>query len=216
MATGPLPHPRREYGTGSLDERDVDPTDPLAAVRVWVDEAVAAGIPEPTAGTLATVDTAGVPDARILLLRGIDTRGVLWFTNLASAKGRQLADRPVAAFVLFWPQLERQVRLRGRVEDLSAEESDTYFASRPRASQVAAWSSRQSETVADRGALEGAARAAEERFGDEGSIPRPPGWGGQLLRPDAVELWQGRRARLHDRLRWTRTVAGWRLERLQP
>ncbi len=216
VSTPPLPHPRREYGTGELREHDVDAADPLAAVRRWIDEAIAAGVREPTACTLATVDAAGVPDARIVLVREVDDRGLTWFTSRSSRKGHQLADHPVAAVVLFWPDLERQVRLRGRVEDVPAAASDAYFASRPRPSQVAAWASRQSEPVADRAALDAAAAAAAERFPDGTAVPRPPTWGGQLLRPDSVELWQGRRARLHDRLRWTRTRDGWQLGRLQP
>ncbi|MEX1164030.1 MAG: pyridoxamine 5'-phosphate oxidase [Nitriliruptor sp.] len=216
MSTPPLPHPRREYGTGELREADVDGSDPLSEVRRWVDEAIAAGVHEPTACTLATVDAAGVPDARVVLVREVDDRGLTWFTSLASSKGRQLADRPVAAVVLFWPDLERQVRVRGRVEDVPAAVSDAYFASRPRPSQVSAWASSQSEPVADRATLEAAAAAAEERFADGAPVPRPASWGGQLLRPDEVELWQGRQARLHDRLRWTRTAEGWQLDRLQP
>jgi pyridoxamine 5'-phosphate oxidase len=216
VADGSLPGQRCEYTAGELREDEVDARDPLAEVRRWVEEAVAAEVPEPTAATLATVDPGGVPDARIVLVRGIDADGVRWFTNRLSAKGRQLEQRPVAAVVLFWPQLERQVRLRGRVEDVADEDSDRYFAGRPRGSQVAAWASRQSEVVADREALDRAADAATERFADVAQVPRPPHWGGQLLRPDAIELWQGRPARLHDRLRWTRTVDGWRVERLQP
>jgi pyridoxamine 5'-phosphate oxidase len=211
-----LPEPRRDYTASELREAEVDAQDPLGEVRRWIEDAVAAGVAEPTAATLATVDAAGVPDARIVLVRGIDGSGVRWFTNLSSAKGRQLEHRPVAAVVLFWPDLERQVRLRGRVEDVPDAVSDRYFAGRPRGSQVAAWASQQSEVVTDRAALDRAADAAAERFGRDDPVPRPPHWGGQLLRPDTVELWQGRPARLHDRLRWTRTVGGWQLDRLQP
>jgi pyridoxamine 5'-phosphate oxidase len=216
VSTGPLPHPRRDYATAQLREDAVDHDDPVGEVRRWIDEAVGAGAAEPTAATLATVDAAGVPDARVVLVRGVDDRGLIWFTNRRSAKARQLADRPVAAAVLFWPELERQVRVRGRVEDLPDDESDAYFASRPRASQVAAWASQQSEPIADRSALDRSVAAVVDRFAGSERIPRPPHWGGQLLRPDSVELWQGRQARLHDRLRWTRLVDGWRLERLQP
>lgn len=216
MVDGTLPGPRRDYTAGELHEHEVDPLDPLAEVRRWVDDAVAADVAEPTAATLATVDTSGVPDARIVLVRGVDDAGVRWFTNRRSAKGRQLEHRPVAALVLFWPDLERQVRLRGRVEGVADADSDRYFAGRPRGSQVAAWASQQSEVVADRAALDRAADAAAVRFDADAPVPRPPHWGGQLLRPDTVELWQGRPARLHDRLRWTRTVGGWQLERLQP
>ncbi len=208
--------PRTDYSRGVLSEQDVPDHDPLAAVRGWLDVALEAEVPEPTAITLATVDDAGVPDARIVLLRGLDERGLWWFTNRDSAKGRQLAQRPVAAAVLFWPQLERQIRLRGRVEDLPDAVSDGYWRGRPPKSQVAAWASEQSATVPDRAALEARFAAAEERFGGDAEVPRPPHWGGQLLRPDEVELWQGRRSRLHDRLRYVRAEQGWRRERLMP
>jgi pyridoxamine 5'-phosphate oxidase len=207
---------RREYGSGVLHEDDVVGDRPLAEVRRWVAEAVAAQVLEPTAATLATVDADGVPDARVVLLRDVGDDGVRWYSNRRSAKGRQLAVHPVAAVVLFWPELERQVRLRGRVEDLPDDESDRYFASRPRPSQVAAWASDQSAVIEGRVALDALAETATRRFDDVEHIPRPPHWGGQLLRPDQVELWQGRQARLHDRLRWRRTVEGWHLERLQP
>lgn len=213
---GDLPQPRTDYTAGRLDDGVLDPTDPLGAVRAWIEAAVDADLPEPTAMTLATVDGGGVPDARIVLVRGVDDRGIVWFSNRVSAKGRQLADRPVAAAVLFWPQLERQLRLRGRVEHLPDADSDAYFATRPRASQVGAWASDQSSPVPDRATLEARAAALEERYPAGAEVPRPPTWGGELLRPDAIELWQGRPARLHDRLRYTRTADGWRLERLMP
>jgi pyridoxamine 5'-phosphate oxidase len=212
----PPRQPRREYTAGELHEHEVEADDPLGEIRRWIADAGEAGVAEPTAATLATVDDAGVPDARVVLLRGVDEVGVRWYSNRRSAKGRQLAARPVAAVVLFWPQLERQVRLRGAVEHLSDDESDRYWATRPRDSQVAAWASDQSEVVAGRAALDELAAATGVRFGAAEQVPRPPHWGGELLRPDVVELWQGRRARLHDRLRWTRQAAGWRLERLQP
>jgi pyridoxamine 5'-phosphate oxidase len=208
--------PRREYTAGELHEHEVEADDPLAEVRRWIADAGEAGIAEPTAATLATVDDAGLPDARVVLLRGVDEVGVRWYSNRRSAKGRQLAARPFAAVVLFWPQLERQVRMRGRVEHLPAGESDRYFASRPRPSQVAAWASDQSEVVAGRAELDAMAEEAAARFAGGEQVPRPTHWGGELLRPDSIELWQGRRARLHDRLRWTREAHGWRLERLQP
>lgn len=213
---GELPQPRTDYTSGRLDDGVLDPSDPLGHVRAWVHQTVDAGLPEPTAMTLATVDAAGVPDARVVLLRGVDERGLSWYSNRSSAKGRQLADRPVAALVLFWPQLERQIRVRGRVEHLPDAESDAYFAARPRDSQIGAWASDQSEPVADRAELEARTDALEARFADVAEVPRPPNWGGELLRPDTVELWQGRPARLHDRFRYTRDVGGWRLDRLSP
>ena len=219
---GPLDHPREEYHAGALEAAEV--TDgPLQAVRRWLDEAVAAELPEPTAVTLATVDADGRADARIVLLRGLDDRGAIWYTNRRSAKGRQLARVASAALVAFWPQLERQVRLRGPVAPLPDAESDAYFASRPRGSQLGAWASEQSETVADRAALERQVAEVEARFAGS-AVPRPPHWGGYLLSPQVIELWQGRASRLHDRLRCTwvaadgprRDPSGWRVERLQP
>ena len=209
-----LPQPRDDYTTGVLDEGSV-PDDPIELLRHWLDAAVAAEVPEPTAATLATVDRDGRPDARVVLLRGSDERGVWWFTNRRSAKGEQLRANPVGAVVAYWPLLERQVRLRGPVEDLPDEESDAYFASRPLASRIGAWASEQSAPIADRTALEARVAEVEHRFPD-GPRTRPPDWGGQLLRPGQVEFWQGRPARLHDRLRYVRSPRGWDLQRLQP
>jgi pyridoxamine 5'-phosphate oxidase len=206
--------PREEYDAGQLHEHEVD-GDPLVQLRAWLDEAIAAVLPEPTAMTLATVAADGAPDARIVLLRGLDHRGLLWYTNRASAKGRQLAAVPQAAVVLHWQPLERQVRVRGSVEELAPEESGAYFASRPRASQLGAWASDQSAPIADRDALDAQVAAVAQRFGD-GPIPRPPHWGGYLLRPVTIEFWQGRPARLHDRIVHTRTGDGWTTARLQP
>lgn len=207
-----LPH--HDYRQGILSEQDVDP-DPLVQLRRWLDEAIAADLAEPTAITLATVDASGMPDARIVLLRGMDERGVWWFTNRRSVKGRQVAANPVAALVAHWQPMERQVRLRGRVQLLSDAESDAYFASRPRASRLSAWASDQSSPIADREALEAHVAGVEARFEDR-EVPRPHHWGGYLLRPDTVEFWQGRPARLHDRLVYTRAGDGWALERRQP
>jgi pyridoxamine 5'-phosphate oxidase len=207
---------RRDYAASALTEDVVDGGRPMAEVRTWLDTALAADVPEPTAATLATVDADGVPDARIVLLRAVDDDGVVWYSNRRSAKGRQLAAHPVAAVVLFWPALERQVRLRGRVEHVPDEVSDRYWAGRPRASQLAARASEQSASVPDRAALEARVAAVAAHHPDGTPVPRPPHWGGERLRPDAVELWQGRPGRLHDRLRWTRDHGGWRLERLMP
>lgn len=209
-----LIQPRNDYRQGALDEADVDP-DPLVQLQRWLDAAIAAELDEPTAVTLATVDARGLPDARVVLLRGLDERGVWWFTNRRSAKGEQLAANPSAAVVAHWQRMERQVRLRGRVELLSDVESDAYFDARPRASRLGAWASDQSAPIADRAALEAHVADVEARFADR-EVPRPDHWGGYLLRPDTVEFWQGRPARLHDRLLYSRTEHGWTLERRQP
>jgi pyridoxamine 5'-phosphate oxidase len=218
----PIEHPRRDYHVGTLGPDDVA-DGPLRAVRRWLDEAIAAELPEPTAVTLATVDADGLPDARVVLLRGFDDRGAVWFTNRHSAKGRQLARVPTGALVAYWPLLERQIRLRGPVAPLSDAESDVYFASRPRDSQLGAWASAQSEPMADRIALEQQVAAVRARFAGR-EVPRPAHWGGYLLTPHVVEFWQGRASRLHDRIRCTRQPgqgpphdpASWHIERLQP
>jgi pyridoxamine 5'-phosphate oxidase len=209
-----LAAPRQDYRSGRLHDGAVA-HDPLTQLRSWLDDAIAAELPEPTAITLATVDADGRPDARVVLLRGLDERGIWWFTNRRSAKGRQLASNPVASVVAHWQPLERQVRLRGPVEPLPDEESDAYFAGRPRGSQLGAWASDQSEPIADRAALDEQVAAVTARF--EGvEVPRPPYWGGYLLRPETVEFWQGRPGRLHDRLRHDRHPDGWSVVRLQP
>ncbi|MCC5948172.1 MAG: pyridoxamine 5'-phosphate oxidase [Nitriliruptoraceae bacterium] len=214
---GRLEDLRRDYRHGQLDD-DAIGEDPLAMLARWVADAVDAELGEPNAATVATVDADGVPDARVVLLRGIDERGVCWYSNRRSAKGRQLAGNPHAAVVLFWEPLERQVRLRGTVEDLPDEESDAYFASRPRSSRIGAWASQQSEPIADRASLDAQVAQVTARFGD-GEVARPEHWGGSLLRPTSIEFWQGRPSRLHDRLRFTRPDVGsgdWAVARLQP
>lgn len=211
---GPIEHPRQDYRVGTLDPEDVAGA-PLHAARRWLDEAIAAGLEEPTAVTLATVDADGVPDARVVLLRGFDDDGLVWFTNRSSAKGQQLASTPSAAVVAYWPQLERQIRFRGPVQLLDDAASDAYFDSRPRGSQLGAWASKQSQPVADRAVLEAQVEAAAARF-DDTAVPRPPHWGGYRMLPSMVELWQGRASRLHDRVRCTRGDGGWTVERLQP
>jgi pyridoxamine 5'-phosphate oxidase len=214
---------RRPYHRDALlrsSLHDGERHDPLLAVRRWVDEAVAAHTEvEPNAMTLATVDHdrdgATQPDARVVLCKGIDT-GLVFYTSRTSVKGRQLAATPVAAAVFLWTTLERQVRVRGRVEEVDDVVSDAYFASRPRGSRIGAWTSQQSAPVPDRAALEARADEVAARFDGDRDVPRPPTWGGYRLLPDSVELWQGRPDRLHDRLRWRREGDGWQLERLQP
>ena len=207
---------RREYQRASLSETDVDP-DPLRQFQRWLDEAIAGQLPEPTAMTLATAGTDGTPAARIVLLKGVDAEGFLFFTNYDSRKGRELSVQPLAAILFHWVELERQVRVEGEVSKASVADSDAYFASRPRLSRIGAWASPQSDPIPDRGWLEREFSAAQERFAaNQDSIPRPPHWGGYRLLPTMVEFWQGRDSRLHDRIRYRREDAYWRIERLAP
>src|SRR5918993_2036909 len=187
---------------------------PMAQVRAWFEAARAAGVHEPEAAALATASPDGRPSVRIVLIRGIDERGLAWYTNRESRKGRELAANPRASVAFHWAALERQVRLEGPVELLSDAESDAYFAGRPHGSRIGAWASRQGTAIPDAAYLD--ARVAEfaARYPDE--VPRPPYWGGYLLRPDAVELWQGRPSRLHDRIHYVREGDGWRAERPSP
>lgn len=199
-----------------LLEGDVH-ADALVQVARWYDDAVAAGLVQPDAMQVATVDADGQPSARTVLLKGVDDRGLSFFTSYESRKGVQLATNPRCALVLLWKPLERQVNVAGVAERLPAAESDEYFATRPRGSQVGAWASVQSAVIDGRAPLEAALAEVEARY--PGDVPRPPHWGGYVVRPDTVELWKGRRDRLHDRLRYTRDAdadAGWRLERLSP
>ena len=212
---------RRDYTLGSLDVGDVDP-DPVRQLERWIADAVEAGVGEPNAMTLATVDADGRPDARVVLLRRITDTSLVWFTDRRSTKGQQLGATPHAALVFHWQPLERQVRLRGPVEMLDDAASDAYFASRPRGSRLSAWASHQSQPVASRDAYERQVEDVEARFDGVEDVPRPPDWGGYALTPVEVELWQGRRSRRHDRLRFRRDGGGeggrggWTVERLQP
>jgi len=216
VAVDAVERSRRDYAVGSLDEADLA-AHPLRQLERWVADASAAGIDEPNAMTLATVDADGRPDARVVLLRGIRAEDVVWFTDRSSAKGRQLAGAPHAALVLHWQPLERQVRLRGPVVALDDAASDAYFATRPRGSRLSAWASRQSQPVASREAYEAAVTAVEARFDGVEDVPRPPDWGGYALTPVEVEFWQGRRSRRHDRLHIRPDGTGrWTVERLQP
>jgi pyridoxamine 5'-phosphate oxidase len=188
--------------------------DPIAQFAAWW-ELAEREVPLADAMTLATVDADGAPDARMVLLKGFDADGFRFFTNQESAKGGQVAASPQAALILYWREVDRQVRIRGSVERLSDEESNAYFATRPRASQLGAWASPQSRPIGDRADLDARLREAEDRFADD-EIPRPPHWGGYLVRPAEVEFWQGQVARLHDRFRYSREGEAWRIERLGP
>jgi pyridoxamine 5'-phosphate oxidase len=212
--TGDLPTLRHEYDTHGLDAAGLHP-DPLVQFGHWFEEAAAEGIYEPHAMTLATVDAGGMPHARYVLLRGVDDRGFRFFTSYRSAKARDLDERGVAALTWGWLEQHRSVRAGGPVRRLDPGESDAYFASRPRGSQIAAWASPQSEVIPSREELERRVAAAEARFAGR-EVPRPEHWGGYLLEPVEVEFWQGRQNRLHDRVRYRRDDGGWALERLAP
>ncbi|HEX5549110.1 MAG TPA: pyridoxamine 5'-phosphate oxidase [Ktedonobacterales bacterium] len=206
---------RKEYMQRGLDEGDVD-ANPFRQFAVWFDEARAASPIEPNAMALATVGADGRPSLRMVLLKGVDERGFVFYSNYESRKGRELADTPRAALTFFWPEMERQIRIEGRVEPVSAEESDAYFHSRPVGSQLSASASRQSEVIAGREELEQRVAALRAQYQDQ-RIPRPENWGGFRVIPDAIEFWQGRASRLHDRLRYRLLASGdWQIERLSP
>jgi pyridoxamine 5'-phosphate oxidase len=214
MMTDSLSEMRRNYEARGLRKQDLA-ADPLAQFRRWFDEACAAGFLEPNGMALATVDVNGQPSARTVLLKGIDQRGLVFFTNLESRKGRELAANPKAALLFWWPPQARQVRFEGTIEAVAVAEADAYFASRPRGSQIGAWASAQSRPIADRTALEAAEAEVAARF-EGGGVPRPPFWGGYRLVPVRAEFWQGRQNRLHDRLRYIQSAEGWTIERLAP
>ena len=205
---------RRDYDWAALDEADL-PASPLDAVAAWVDEAVQRGLTEPGAMVVSTATPLGLPSSRTVLLRAISGGGLVFYTNRRSRKGRELAANPRCAALLRWDVVHRQVTVTGTAEHTTDEESDAYFASRPRGSRIGAWASAQSDVLADRAELEARVAEVEARFpGDH--VPRPPFWGGYRIVPETVELWQGRPSRLHDRLRYRDDGGRWIVERLAP
>ena len=204
---------RKSYERAELSE-DASQADPLKQFGQWLEEAIAAQVPEPNAMTLATVGSDLRPSTRVVLIKGLDERGIVWYTNYDSRKGQALAGNPFAALQFHWVELERVVRIEGRVEKVSAEESDAYFHSRPLDSRIGAWASPQSQVIAGRSVL--VANAA--KYGAQFLLqpPRPPHWGGYRLVPDGWEFWQGRKSRLHDRLRYRLEGGQWLRERLAP
>lgn len=189
--------------------------DPLVALQRWIDDAAAAGIAEPAAMSLATANAQGSPSARMVLLRGLDRRGLRFYTSYFSRKGRELSENPAVAAVLYWPALGRQVRIEGTAARLSEDESDEYFAARPRGHRLAAWASEQSDPVESRAVLQERYAHFDERFGAE-EVPRPHSWGGYLISPERFEFWKGGLDRMHDRLEYRRDGLAWRIRRLQP
>ena len=218
MASTPDPEElaalRREYGDAGLDDQDLTP-DPIAMFRRWLHDAVVAGLHEPNAVVVSSATPDGRPSARLVLLKGVDERGFVFYTNYESRKGGELDANPLAALLFPWHDLQRQVRVEGPVTRVSEEESEAYFSSRPRTSQLGAWASPQSDVVSSRDALQASYDEVEQRF--EGrEVPLPAYWGGYRVAPEVVEFWQGRRGRMHDRLVYRREGEGWTTVRLAP
>ncbi|NBC07823.1 MAG: pyridoxamine 5'-phosphate oxidase [Bacteroidetes bacterium] len=207
---------RKEYARGELDLADT-PSDPIVQFERWFEEALRAEVPEPNAMTLSTASPAGRPSARIVLLKGLENGAFLFYTNYQSHKGRELSENPHAALTFLWHELQRQVRVEGRVERLSPEASTEYFQSRPKSSQIGAWVSPQSQPIESRKVLEKREQELWEKYEDAEQLPRPEHWGGFRVVPQRIEFWQGRPSRLHDRIFFERDASGeWRKSRLAP
>jgi pyridoxamine 5'-phosphate oxidase len=207
---------RNEYGKSKLDEREL-PSNPVELFEKWLKEAFEEDLPEPTAMTLATANSEGRVSSRIILLKGFDTGGFQFYTNYKSRKGQDLEENNYASISFFWPELERQVRIEGRVQKISEKDSDLYHAARPRNNQLGAWASEQSAPVNDRQTLEAQYDAVKKAYKDHDQIPRPKHWGGYRLSPDRIEFWQGRENRLHDRIEYEADHSGrWSRQRLSP
>jgi len=207
---------RNEYGKSRLDEKEL-PSNPVVLFENWLKEAFEEDLPEPTAMTLSTANSEGRVSSRIILLKGFDSGGFQFYTNYKSRKGQDLEENQYAAMSFFWPELERQVRIEGRVQKISERDSDLYHAARPRNNQLGAWASEQSAPVNDRQTLEGQFDAIKKAYKDHDQIPRPKHWGGYRLSPDRIEFWQGRENRLHDRIEYDADHSGrWSRQRLSP
>ncbi len=206
---------REDYKAKTLNRLDVV-DDPIVQFQQWFDEAMKAGQKEPNAMTLATATKEGIPSARIVLLKGYSAEGFIFYTNYKSKKGQELIQNPNAALVFCWLEMERQIRIAGKVEQLSPEASEKYFHSRPKGSQIGAWVSPQSEVIKDRSVLENKLVQLQEEYADADKLPCPPHWGGFIVRPTSIEFWQGRSSRLHDRLHYTQENGKWKIDRLAP
>jgi pyridoxamine 5'-phosphate oxidase len=206
---------RENYTKQQLDESTVN-KDPFLQFRSWIDEALGSKLREPNAMVLATADTHGRPSARTVLLKGFDAQGFVFFTNYESRKGRDLEENPFAALLFTWLELERQIRIEGRIERVRMEVSRAYFHRRPKASQIGAWASPQSRVIDSRKSLETQEQALQAKYADVDTLPLPPFWGGFCLVPDSMEFWQGRPSRLHDRVRYRLEDGIWKIERLAP
>ncbi len=211
-----IEHLREDYRLASLDVKDVD-ENPIAQFGKWLKEALDAQVPEPNAMTLATCTPEGKPAARIVLLKGYDEAGFVFFTNYESRKGKELLHNPNAALVFSWLELQRQVRIEGKVQKVTPEQSTAYFQSRPKGSQIGAWASPQSRVIGEREMLEEKVQKLGEKYANEDELPRPEHWGGYVVQPRLIEFWQGRPSRLHDRIQYTLQSSGeWLIERLAP